>query len=251
MLTMIKTDRRTYAAEADAGAAPADAPAAVEPAATEQPAPAGDSPTLLGGEPSSTATDPSPEAVEEGEGSEPKEDAAPAEAAAELDITQLKAPEGIPGLDADALGLAEPVLRELGLGTEQAQKVVDLATEMLPGLVEKHIAARDEATAAAMAAEHQGWIKACREDAEFGGTEDNLMRNAAMARRVIDKFGDADAKEVLEGSKLGDHPALFKMMCRIANQFGEDAFHVSDASAQEARPLKAALYGEEFQKKAG
>lgn len=120
-------------------------------------------------------------------------------------------PEGME-LDEALLGKANPLMKELGLNQENAQKAVSFIAEMR------------QADAQAIATAHEKqvseWETAAKADKEFGG--DKFNENAALARSAVDKLGSPELKTFLDESGLGNHPELVRMFVKVGKAIAED-----------------------------
>lgn len=134
----------------------------------------------------------------------------PPPAAADI---ELKLPDGYDPKD-PALADFKTVAKELGLKSEQAQKIADLYVKSQEPL---------RAELARQAAEKATWESAIKKDPEIGGAK--YAESLELARRAVVKFGGAELKQVdqlLEESGLGNHPAFVKLFARIGRGLGED-----------------------------
>lgn len=133
-----------------------------------------------------------------------KEGTAPAE-------LEVKLPEGF-APDEKLLGEFKGIAKDLGLKGEGAQKLVDVwAKAQQLGIDAQHAAAEKR---------HQEWSAALKADKEFGGA--HLEANIQQAQRIVAKYGDAELKKMLNETGIGDHPALFRFVARIAKADAED-----------------------------
>lgn len=193
-----------------AEAPPAEAPAAEAPPSdppAESP-PADD--TILGGPPKAEGDAPPADDT-------PKDDAdAPAE---DTPYEGLKAPEGFEALDEEALTLATPMMRKLGLDDEKAQAFLEDAAPVITGMIAK---AR-EADAAALKSQQDTlraeWASAIKADPDFGGAK--FDKTVADAGVFMDKFLDQEGRDLLNASGLGNHPSLVKAFAKAGLHFAE------------------------------
>lgn len=183
---------------------------------------------------------------ESGEAEQPKDNSGD-----RLNVAELKAPEGFEALDADAVAKAEPVLRELGLDTAQAQKVMDLAAVTLRPLVEQALGQEQERFGTLIAETRAGWAKEAKADKEIGGA--NFAQNTALAAKARDQFGTPELKKMFDETGIGNHPELVRFFTRVGKAISEDSFHASNTETPEKPKSDAEVfYGEEYQpKKAG
>ncbi|WP_375272053.1 hypothetical protein [Sphingomonas sp.] len=196
-----------------------------DPAPATDPAPADPAPdaTILGGD--APATDPA----------EPE---APAEPAGAPEAYDLKAPEGMT-LDTDALAIAEPVLRDLNLTNEQAQKLTDAYGQILPKLAERYQAQQTTQITEQRAA----WAAEAKADPEIGGA--NWDASIAASAKALDRLGapaGSPFRALLNDSGLGNHPEMIRMFAKIGKSIGEDADFVS-SSARQPQSREEKYYG--------
>ena len=185
--------------------------------------------TVLTGEPPTPAVEePGAQAPESGGEVAPAPDAdvAPAEGAPES-YADFTLPEGVQ-LDDAALGKAAPVLKELGLNQEAAQKVVDLYA----GLVGEQAAAQSEAFTQQMSE----WRTATETDAQFGG--DKLPESIAAAQRALEQFGTPELRELLDTHGVGNHPEVVRLLWNVGKTLRED---VPGAAGGASTPPKSAV----------
>lgn len=119
-------------------------------------------------------------------------------------------------IDADLLGAAAPVFKDVGLTNDQAQKLAPLALE-----VEKRVLARQNDDFSAWKNDLAQQVKA---DPELGGK--NLDETMALAGRALDHFGaskDSDFRKLLDSTGLGNHPVMVRMFRDIGKAVGEDS----------------------------
>ncbi|GHU05560.1 hypothetical protein FACS1894205_5720 [Alphaproteobacteria bacterium] len=77
----------------------------------------------------------------------------------------------------------------------------------------------------------QGWVDEIKADKEFGGS--NFEKTLSLAAKVLDNYSGPDREalnDVLNESKLGDHPALLRLFARIGRDISED-HHVQSGAA--------------------
>lgn len=177
--------------------------------ADDNPAPAASAPSAEATPPQADKPQPGAEADKPAEGDKPAEEKKPEGAPEKYDF---KAGEGVE-LDQEALKDFEPVARELNLTNEQAQKLVDAySTKILP-LVQKQ-------QAEAWQKQTEGWAEAVKADKDIGGA--NLTSSISSAQRALEIFGDADLKQYLNETGLGNHPALVKAFVKVGKAMSED-----------------------------
>lgn len=188
------------------------APAAAVPAAE------GEADTLLG-----AATD--------GEAAEKADDKPAAPAVPET--YEIKLDDG-QALDTEALEVIDPVLRELGLDNEQANKLA----KAWPGLQEK-MAARfaaqsEEAQITELNRLSTEWEGASIADPEIGGAPEVMGPKMALAAKARDKFASPELKQLLTATRLGNHPEVIRLFHKVGAAISESSFVRGDAAAPPA-----------------
>lgn len=119
-------------------------------------------------------------------------------------------PDGM-ALDEALASAVEPVLRDLGLTNEQANK---LATTFA-----KYRASEAQRQSDAYAQQVEDWGKAARDDQEFGGAK--FDENVGHAQKFIATFGTPELKALLADG-LGNHPELIRICARAGKALQED-----------------------------
>lgn len=123
---------------------------------------------------------------------------------------EIKAPEG-QEYDGEFMKAYEDVARELNMTNEAAQKLLDKVSPV--------VQAQQQAKIEAVQNE---WLNAAKADKEFGG--DKLNENLAVAKQAIDKFGTPELKELLNSTKIGNHPEIVRFFYRAGKAVSEDTF---------------------------
>jgi phage shock protein A len=143
-------------------------------------------------------------------------------------------PDGVE-IDAKAIELASPVFKELGLTQENAQKVVGLYTELTKQLDERIATQRAETIA--------DWLKQAKADKEIGGAK--WSKSLEQAQSIVNKYADAETRQFLEETGLGNHPGLIKMLAKAGANFSEGSFVAQGANdSRAARTLEQVFYPE-------
>ena len=200
-------------------APPADAPAAADPAvetpaadpvAAPADAPAADD-TILGGKSADAAAEPA-----EGE---PAADPVADAPAADLPYEGLTPPEGFEALDEEAMTLATPLMRGLGLDAEKAQAFLHDAAPIITSMITKAREADAAATKTEQDALRADWASAIKADPEYGGAKfDKTVSNAGV---FMDRFLDQEGRDLLNASGLGNHPSLVRAFAKAGMHFAE------------------------------
>lgn len=126
--------------------------------------------------------------------------------------------------------MVKETAKELDLTQEQAQKLVELNIK------------RDQLMHERVQTESTRWLNELPSDKEFGG--EKLSENLAIAKKAIETFGTPELKQVLEQSRLGNHPELIRAFYRAGKAISQDNRFVAGGSGD--APAKgdraAALY---------
>lgn len=145
-------------------------------------------------------------------------------------------PEGF-AMDKELLGEFAPVLKDLNLTQEAAQKVVDFA----PKLVEKTV---QQTTAGVLTqlglADHAKWAGEAKVDKEFGG--DKFAENLGIANKALTTFATPEAIALLKQTGLANHPEIIRAFYRAGKQISEDVFvpgGKNTGAANDARKMYA------------
>lgn len=148
----------------------------------------------------------------------PAADAKPEVPAGAPEKYEFKAPEGYE-IDADLLNEFSPVLKELNLPQDAAQKVVDFAPKLIEHTQNKTIAAVFEHIGFA---DHANWATALKADPELGG--EKLAENTAVAVKAMQTFASPALQALLSKSGLGNHPEMVRAFFKVGKQISEDGF---------------------------
>jgi hypothetical protein len=121
----------------------------------------------------------------------------------------FKLPDGIE-LDADAVTEFSAIAKEMKLDQASAQKLADVAANMVQRQAEQH------------AATVQGWVDQVKADKEIGG--DKMPEHLAIAQKALDTFGSPELREILNSTGLGNNPEVIRAFYRAGKAISEDTF---------------------------
>lgn len=138
-------------------------------------------------------------------------------------------PEGVT-LDATLAEKVDPVLRELNLTNEQANKLASAFAE--------HRVSEAQRQSDAYTQQVEDWGKQAREDKEFGGAA--FEQNVPLAQKAIAQFGSPELKTLLADG-LGNHPELIRFCVRVGKAIGEDG-GVNSGSSTTPKSAADVLY---------
>lgn len=130
----------------------------------------------------------------------------------------FKVPEGYV-LDEQLLGEFTPVLKDLNLSQDQAQKLIDFA----PKLVEQTVqTATSKVLEQVGFADYAQWPTQVKKDQEIGG--DKLAENLAVAKKARDQFATPELRKLLDTTPMGNHPEIIRLFHRIGKAISEDGY---------------------------
>jgi hypothetical protein len=143
------------------------------------------------------------------------------------------------------LAEATPILKELNLTNEQADKLTPIAAQLVKKTMD-----RAEAAITNRAVENRkAWNDAFEADPEIGGA--NKDKTIANAARFFDHYGlkkGEGLRQMLDESGLGNHPDLIRAFARVGADLAEGAIDNGGAASAPKTPEQS-LYGSEFQPK--
>lgn len=138
-------------------------------------------------------------------------------------------------IDQAAVELATPVLKDLGLTNEQANKLVPV----LQGV----IANRDQQMIDSIATERAKWLTEAKADPEIGGKA--FGDNLALAATALDRLGfvkDSPFRKLLDDSGLGNHPEMIRAWSKVGKAIGEDSNFIRTNGPSVKKSDDAILY---------
>lgn len=152
---------------------------------------------------------------------QPKPDAAQPQEKRAGEEYQLQMPEGVQ-VDQEMLSFAVPVFKELGLTGEQASKLVPLVSQVQDRF--------NQSQMDAFMIVKRDWVASARTDREIGGG--NWKETGRLAGVALDAGGAAakDAREVLNESGLGNHPAMIRLFRRMGAEIERLQRQTGDSS---------------------
>jgi hypothetical protein len=143
------------------------------------------------------------------------------------------------------LAEAEPVLRELNLTNDQANKLMPLAGQ----LVKKTLDRAEQAITQRAVSQRKEWNDAFEDDPELGGA--NKAKTIADAERAFNHYGikpDTGIRQLLNESGIGNHPEMIGFIARVGRDLAEGSFERGDAAPTPKTPEQS-LYAPAFQPK--
>lgn len=140
----------------------------------------------------------------------------------------LTLPEGM-ALDADLLGEATPVFKEIGLTNEAANKLMPFAAKLL----EKSRTSFETQMAEAGAAQRKTWLDEAKAAEDIGGAKwDATIGVAAKGLDAMGFKAGTPFRALLNDSGLGNHPDMIRAFAKLGELAGEEGdFARADAGA--------------------
>lgn len=134
------------------------------------------------------------------------------------DYEAFTVPEGM-DLDTTAMDAFSPVMKDLGLSQDQAQKLVDVYAGMMQSKADE----AGQAAAQFYQDRDAQWTKDLEADQDYGG--ENLTTTAAGVNQMLKTFDpDGDLVTVMQENALQNCAPLFKFLARVREHFSEDTF---------------------------
>lgn len=144
-------------------------------------------------------------------------------------------PEGYE-IDQELMSQFEPVLREVNLTQEAAQKIMDVAPKLIEATQMKTVSAVLDHLGMT---DHATWAPSLKADKEIGG--DKLAENLAVAKKGLETFGTPQLRDLLKKTGLGNHPEMVRAFYKVGQQIKEDGFvSGSSTTTSDARALFSA-----------
>lgn len=157
------------------------------------------------------------------DGTAPDADAnQPPAARAPAEYADFTVPEG-QTLTPEVKAMITDAAKNLDLTQEQAQKLVELDIKRTQEMNQR---VADQGTQ---------WLNELPSDKEFGG--EKLSENLAVAKKAMEAFGTPELKQLLETSRLGNHPEVIRVFYRAGKAISQDSRFVSGGSG--SQPAKA------------
>lgn len=152
-------------------------------------------------------------------------------------------------IDTELLAEATPVLKELGLSNEAANKLAPFILKAQERATQRQ---NDE-----FATVKADWAKQAKDDPEIGGKawKDTTALSAKALDHFIGPVKDAEGKpnefrQLLDQTGLGNHPAMIRAFRKIGEALSEDGTIArSDAVETTKKSREEALYPDDVPKK--
>lgn len=171
----------------------------------------------------------------------PKDEEKADEAPVVPEAYELKAPDD-GELDPKLVEQATPVFKELGLTNDAAQKVVDFyASTVLPEVAQT---VQTETLRLLGMDGMADWAKQIKADPEVGGA--NFEKAQTVVAQARDAFASDELKALLETTRLGNHPEVFKLFHKLGTAIGEGSVFTKGDGTSQPASLATSLYGDKY-----
>lgn len=135
----------------------------------------------------------------------------------------LKIPDDLSLNQAQIDKIAE-ISKKHGLSNEEAQGVADMTTGILKSYIAESETKHNQVI--------DSWKNEIKNDKEFGG--DKLEKTLDMAHSVLKRFGNADLRDFLNRSGIGNQPDMVRAFARIGEQFANDTLITGESIANQS-----------------
>lgn len=138
-------------------------------------------------------------------------------------------------LDESVIDEISAYAKEKGLSNEDAQELVNRDNDLITQYKANELEDLKEL--------HTQWAEEVKADPELGG--DKFEETAEVAKRVIDRFGDDNLKEILNATGFGNHPTVVRFFSKMGKAMADDKFETPGAKGGAAGKKSATeiMYG--------
>ncbi|EKT4522792.1 hypothetical protein QEM13_002035 [Pseudomonas putida] len=136
----------------------------------------------------------------------------------------------------EQLAAFSPVLKDLGLTQEQADKLVAFDAQ-------RSLAAAEASQQQAIEFRNKQvgeWETALRNDATFGGA--NFEANVAVAQQALAAYGTPELSAMLSESGLGTHPEVVRFFHKVGQELSEGKLHRTTTEVPSEKSLAERMY---------
>lgn len=182
-------------------------------------------------------TQPEGEKSEETEGESKEEEGSSEESEGEKKEAseEIKYDLKMPGETLLKEGVVDEIVsmaKEQGLSNEQAQKILDMQSEVVSGYQAQVEQTHSE--------QIEAWGEEIKADKELGG--ENLTKNAELAKRAVTELVGEDFLVELDQTGFGNHPKLFKMLVNVGKQMYADDLVLPGAQPNQPKSMADVFY---------
>lgn len=136
-------------------------------------------------------------------------------------------------LDAEVLKEVEDFAKANKLTPEAAQNLLEKQDSVIAKFVEAEKNSHEK--------QIEAWREEVISDPVFGG--DNLKKMSENAKRVVEKFGSENFKNLLRDTGYGDHPEVFKFVAKLGSLMDNDSLVLPNAQGNGSKSIEDIFYG--------
>lgn len=126
------------------------------------------------------------------------------------EYTDFTFPEDVE-FDEETLNEFKPLAKELKLTQEEAQRLVDLQTQVVTRLTDKIEKEYNNTV--------KEWADNAKADKEIGGV--SFDNNMAIARKPLDVHGNNELRDVIRSTGIGNHPEFLRFLFKLGTEMSE------------------------------
>lgn len=124
------------------------------------------------------------------------------------------------------------IAKEQGLSQDQAQKVLDLQSEIASEVSDQFTQDFEDQV--------NSWGEEIKADKDLGG--DNLGKNVELAKRAVVAFAGEEFLTELDQTGYANHPRLFKMLTKIGAELQAGDLVLSSAQSNQPKSAAQIMY---------
>ncbi|MDD4556222.1 MAG: hypothetical protein PHE89_02685 [Alphaproteobacteria bacterium] len=162
-------------------------------------------------------------------------DASGKDANEEVDYAKVAMPEGFE-IDDAMLSEATPLLKDLKVGKENAEKLFKMGAGLIQNFQEKQAQAWEK--------QQKDWHDTAMNDPVI-----SLAENRAIAARAYKELATDGLKAVVDQFGLGNHPEVVRHFYNLGTKMQDDKLVLASGSGVADKTLGQTLYSDKYDKK--
>lgn len=145
---------------------------------------------------------------------------------------ELKLPEGSL-LKPEIIEQVKSYAKEKNLAPEVAQALIEREHNAVKSYHDSLVSNHEN--------EKAEWVKQSLKDPEIGG--ERFGQNAELAKRAMEKFGNANFIKLVEDHGYGNHPEVIRFMMNVGKSMAEDKMVQPGSQASSEKSIVELFYG--------
>ena len=145
---------------------------------------------------------------------------------------ELKLPEGSL-LKPEIIEQVKSYAKEKNLAPEVAQALIEREHNAVKSYHDSLVSNHEN--------EKAEWVKQSLKDPEIGG--ERFGQNAELAKRAMEKFGNANFIKLVEDHGFGNHPEVIRFMMNVGKSMAEDKMVQPGSQASSEKSIVELFYG--------